>query len=601
MHKRCESCDKEIKTKKESDECKKRSHEIIDYLDPEDHDKSEQQRQKPKNQNETKKTRKKVKGKINGYFVESIIVDEIPFFLCRDLISKKISLRKEFVNDEKLILPIESSECGYIPFEFTKSEIEKAIENQINKDKLLDEIKKAIDKFVIVRELDKYLLLADILMTYEQERINTLHFPFFVGETESGKSSALHLVRILGYRCLYGEDLPNADIYNFLGTDEEGAGTIAEDEAQEIEKNREKIRTYKNSYSKGSLKARIITTNYSKKQVFYKTFCPKFFAGEKLPEDKGFRERLAVVNMLEGNPRSNIKRLSGSEKKDLLDLRKGLLLYKIQNIKNDLPHFDSGLRQRDQELWEDFLRVVYGTKYFEKCKETVAYYTTQRHEVIWNSLEAKIFKIVKKTLDSNLQIRIEDFWYNVIQVQDELPGTLEKETFYPHDFVTKVTRNYLSRLFEDKYQARRKQTYQTDEKNKKHLHTVYQFKADVIEVLSKKYNVKEEKQNSILVSSGGSGRSGQLVESKADHVDDVDHLKLINAKKNSEKSYYTCWTCNEKGTEVWHIDKKTPNGLTSKSHEKAGHNVQYLTKEEAKLVRDYQIYGGLKPDVIRNG
>jgi len=101
MHKRCESCDKEIKTKKELDECKKLRHEVIDYLDPEEHDKSEQHKYKPKNQNETKKTRKKVKGKINGYFVESIIVDEIPSFLCCDLISKKISLRKEFKNDEK--------------------------------------------------------------------------------------------------------------------------------------------------------------------------------------------------------------------------------------------------------------------------------------------------------------------------------------------------------------------------------------------------------------------------------------------------------------------------------------------------------------------
>lgn len=48
MHKSCESCDKEIKTKKELDECKKLHHEVIDYLDPEDH--------KPKKKKNKKQT-----------------------------------------------------------------------------------------------------------------------------------------------------------------------------------------------------------------------------------------------------------------------------------------------------------------------------------------------------------------------------------------------------------------------------------------------------------------------------------------------------------------------------------------------------------------
>ena len=528
MHKRCESCDKEIKTTKESDECKKRSHEVIDYLDPEDHDKSELHKHKPKNQNETKKTRKKVKGKIVNFFVESVIIDGVPHFICYDKISDTLLLKREIETDDKIFKPLEESESGYPPYKFTRLEIEKSLKNKISKDLILEEIKRQIDKFIVVRELDKYLLLADILLTYEQEHINTVHFPFFVGETESGKSSALHLVRILGYRCLYGEDLPNADIYNFLGTDEEGAGTIAEDEAQEIEKNREKIRTYKNSYSKGSLKARIITTNYSKKQVFYKTFCPKFFAGEKLPEDKGFKERLAVVNMLEGKPSSNIKRLTGSEKKELDNLRKGLLVYKIQNIKNDLIQFNSGLTQRDQELWEDFLRVVFGTKYFVKCKETVAYYTTQRHESIWNSLEAKIFKLATKLFGDTLELRLESFWEYLTQKQDELPGSIEKETFYPHDFGVKVTRNSLSRLFEDKFLARRKQSYLVDTEGKKHKLSVYQFKKEVVDVLSVKYNIttSHAQKNG---SGGGSGGSGKL-DHYVDHVDHVDHLNQSSSE-----------------------------------------------------------------------
>ncbi len=324
----------------------------------------------------------------------------------------------------------------------------------------------------------------------------------------------------------------------------------------------------------------------------------KVFAGERVPEDKGLKERLAVVNMLEGLPESNIKRLSDDEKRQLLELRKALLLLKIQNIQNSLPKIDSGLKQRDQELWEDFLRVVHGSKYYSRCLETVAYYTNQRHEAIWNSLEARIFKIVKQLLSGNTELRLEGFWHHLVNEQDELPGTLEKETFYPHDYSIKITRNSLASLFEDKFQAKRKPIYRLED-NKKHLITVYQFKPEVIEVLTKKYNVKNgsESSNSGLVLSGRSGGSGQLFEAQANHVDHVDYLKetkpidTISNENDSEpcKPYYVCYTCNEKGTEVKHIDYVGPNGITLQTHLNAKHNVKFLTKKEARLERDYQI------------
>lgn len=587
VHYQCPNCDREAQTVEElrKNGCICKIEPLV-MLDPDDH----QTTKNGKKQISEKKIIKKVKGKINGYFVESIIVDNEPRFLCYDLTTGIQSTQKEIETSNRKFIPIEDFECGYIPYEFTKPELDNAIKNKISKDKLLDEIKAQIDRFVVAKEIDKHLILGYLMLSYEQECINTIFFPYFVGETESGKSTITHLFRNLAYRCLYGEDIPNADVYNFLGTDEEGAGTIAEDEAQEIDKNREKIRMYKNSYSKGSGKARIITTNYSKKQVFYKTFCPKIFAGEKVPEDKGLRERLAVVNMLEGKPQANIKRLTENEKQQLLNLRKALLLFKVQNIKDDLPQFDSGLQQRDQELWEDFLGVVYGTKYYEKCRETVACYTSQRHEAIWNSLEAKIFKILKKKLGSGFEIRLEDFWVHLVHEQDDLSGTLEKETFYPHEFGTKITRNYLARLLEDKFQARRKQLYKTDENNKKHLLTVYQFKEDVIQVLSTKYNITESSQSRLVVLSGQRGGGGRLDELKADHVDHVDDL----SHTNENNSYWICYTCNEKGTEVRPVSYKGPNGITADTCLKAGHNVKTLSKEEAKLERDYQKYGGLR-------
>lgn len=298
-----------------------------------------------------KQTRKKVKGWVDGYFVESVLVDGKPKFLCNLSKENTVCIKDNIETEDEIIKPLEAKDCGFIPYSFTSSEILDLTSSQISKEEVLEDVKGQIDRYLSMRELDKHLVLGDSFLTYCQEFINTIHYPWFVGETESGKSSVLHLLKWLGYRTLLGEDTPQADVYNFLGSDEEGCGTIAEDEAQDLWKNPEKIRMYKSSYSKGSVKARIVgVDSLGKHQVFYKTFCPKWFAGERVSQDKGFLERLAVVHMSEGQPQSNIKRLTDDEKAKLNQLRNKLLVWKIQNISKGIDRIDSGLKQRDQEL-----------------------------------------------------------------------------------------------------------------------------------------------------------------------------------------------------------------------------------------------------------
>jgi hypothetical protein len=314
----------------------------------------------------------------------------------------------------------------------------------------------------------------------------------------------------------------------------------------------------------------------------------KVFAGERIPDDKGFRERLAVVNMLEGSPESNIKMLTDQEKTELLQLRNAFLLYKMQNLSSDLSKLETELKQRDRELWEGFLQVVHGTKYFAKCMETAAFYTNQRHETIWNSLEARIFKLIKHNLTQNLDLRLEEFWQYLINEQDILSGVTEKETFFPHDFNSKITRNYLSKLFEQKFYAKRKSTYRTNA-GKKHLMTAYQFNTEIISTLTKKYNVTDDVVDDLALdaTSGGSGGSGQLTfgfEAKADHVDHVDDLKEA---KNTDSEAKT------EQTEQTEFDQK--NTSSAKFEAKADHvdHVDHLkeaknTDSEAKTEQTEQ-------------
>lgn len=345
-------------------------------------------------------------------------------------------------------------------------------------------------------------------MTYCQEWISTLHFPFFVGETESGKSTALYIAKWLCYRCHLGVDIPSADIYNFLGMDEEGLGTIAEDEAQELWRNSEKLRMYKSSYSKGSKKARIVGVDtLGKHQVFYNTFCPKWFAGEKMPTDKGFLERIAIVHMVEGQPQSNIKKPSEDEVHQLHQLRNKLLVWKVQNVGIGLEKMNSDLKQRDQELWEDFLVVVNGTKYFDKCNEVVKYYTDQRHQAIRNSLEARLFGMVVSKLDKNLELKFEEYWNYITSNNPELLGKLDErngKTFHPEEFGNTITPQLLAGILCDKFQATKNQTRTRNEKGIQHQVTTYVFKKETILKLATKYGIELPIDNTAYVDSLGS-------------------------------------------------------------------------------------------------
>lgn len=464
---------------------------------------------------------KKAKGWVGEYFVESILVDSKPYFLCFDKSSKKLEYRESIDTEIYTLIPLGKDECGYFPYSFTSSEINELINTEISKEELLDSIKTIIDQFISLRELDKHLILGDTLLSYCLEWISTLHFPFFVGETESGKSTVLHLAKWLCYRCHLGEDIPMADVYNYLGSDEEGCGTIAEDEAQELWKNSEKIRMYKSSYAKGSKKARIVgVDSLGKHQVYYNTFCPKWFAGEKVPQDKGFLERMPIIHMTEGMPQSNIKRLSNDEVDQLNRLRNRILVWKVQNMNKGLARTDSGLTQRDQELWEDFLSVVNGTKFFDKCKNVVSYYTEQRHQAIKNSLEARLFGILVSKISENLELKFEDYWKFLTENNPELPGKLDdrtRKTFYAEEFNLKITPQVLARIFSDKFQATKKQTRTRNEHGTQSQVTTYLFNGDTLLMLAKKYGIELSIDNPAYVGALGSQGSQEGVN-QVDHV-----------------------------------------------------------------------------------
>lgn len=89
-------------------------------------------------------------------------------------------------------------------------------------------------------------------------------------------------------------DITSANIYQFLGSREEAIGTICEDEADDIDEDKDKMRIYKNGYTTGRPILRT-DTSFGRKQYKFNTFCFKAFASEMLPDSikaKGFNQRI---------------------------------------------------------------------------------------------------------------------------------------------------------------------------------------------------------------------------------------------------------------------------------------------------------------------
>ena len=110
---------------------------------------------------------------------------------------------------------------------------------------------------------------------------------------------------------MLSSDMTPANIYSFLGTGSEGIGHICEDEADDIDEEREKMKIYKNGYTAGiKVFQTRLTQSGGRKQDAYNTFCFKAFAGEKRPDSrkaKGFNQRVVELTCPYGIPRPNIR------------------------------------------------------------------------------------------------------------------------------------------------------------------------------------------------------------------------------------------------------------------------------------------------------
>ena len=126
------------------------------------------------------------------------------------------------------------------------------------------------------------MLTGCVLLSYHQEKFQTVPYIYVYGDNESGKSTVLQVLKFLCYRPMYGVTVPSADIYGFL-EDSDAIGCILEDEVQGIHKDTDKIKIYKAGYKQGAVVPRTIITQHDRIIKYYNTFCFKACASEQIP------------------------------------------------------------------------------------------------------------------------------------------------------------------------------------------------------------------------------------------------------------------------------------------------------------------------------
>ena len=277
---------------------------------------------------------------------EAILVGETPYWLATTS-DGKITI-EEFidVSDTEILKPLIRSSYVNRPYEFkTLEDVQKLIQasedGKLTLDNLYLKVKGVWKKYI--KESDDHLSIcsADCIFSYFQDKMGLTHYLLFVGDNDSGKSNNLHIINFLAYRNMLSSDMTAANIYSYLGYEYEGIGTICEDEADNIDQDREKMKIYKNGYTAGIKVHRLdLPAGGGRKQDAYNTFCFKAYAAEKRPDSlraKGFNQRTVELQCTYGIPTYDISEIINPAGDDidqklldeLNDVRNSLLVYRL--------------------------------------------------------------------------------------------------------------------------------------------------------------------------------------------------------------------------------------------------------------------------------
>jgi hypothetical protein len=365
-----------------------------------------------------KKAKKQMKDSgitVDGCF-EAVYHNGKPYFLVKN--HESFSIIESLEVDGQVFYPKERKSVPYESYGYFEGSVP-------NREELFWKVREEFESFVDVESIWKDVLSSFVLLTYHQEKLQTIPYIYLYGDNESGKSTVLQLLNSLCYRPLYGVTIPAADIYGYL-EDSDSIGTVLEDEIQGIHKDIDKIKIYKAGYKRGATAPRTLMTQNDRIIKYYGVFCLKACASEQLPTVKGFRERFVEIPMVEGYPQKEWADVTKEDLEQLRNLRNMLLKWRMLSRQWDLPNIELSMKGRLKELWKPVLQVTSGLTVYDGLFKFVEDQRKERLSIKQDTLEGKVVKVVVELYKhakepapfiSNLSI-----WH---RLQEELDGKID--------------------------------------------------------------------------------------------------------------------------------------------------------------------------------
>jgi hypothetical protein len=392
--------------------------------------------------------------------VESVIVGGIPKFLISD--GNEIRIQPSIELEKKILKPFESNMYMNKPYSFDSDEQVQEYINRAkneNLDTLYLKVKSIWKKYIDADDFHIVICAADTIFTYFQDRIGLTHYLFFVGSGTSGKSTNLTVFQHLAYRNMTSTGISYANIYQFLGSGEEGIGTICEDEADNIDLDLEKMKIYKNGYTTGRPTSKI-DTSYGRKQLKFNNFCWKAFCAERLPDilkAQGFNQRIIEIFCTFGIPQFDISEVVNpageNEFQELLDelneVRNILLIYRLLHYNDPIPNINLNLVNREKQLFKPVIRVFQKTKTLAELLPVISKYVSDKRQKNTDTYHATLFKIVKEVVNTKgLELDSMDIVNDILAELECEPIPNRPQSFISREFNTLSIKSIIQTLKE---------------------------------------------------------------------------------------------------------------------------------------------------------
>lgn len=361
------------------------------------------------NKGEEKKTKPKIeyityKYTLESRTYESVLIRGIPYFI--SINEGEVQLVEKIEQESRILRPPYSEEYPYPSHHFeNKDEIIKFVrminEQNIDIDSLFFKIREYATRFVVHKDYVLDYISSLILFSYFQDKSATVPYTMFVGDNESGKSSIGDTFEVLAYRNINMTDPTTANLFRIFGTIEPGQCTLALDEAEKIDEDKDMLSILKTGYQYGKRVQRI---NQFGKQEHFHTYGLKIMLAERTPvisKAKGVLERTFVISTFNGKPELEVKKVKNPQNKshneiskELEFLRKTLLIYRLFHFGDQNVEIISGLEGRNKELCDPILRLFFETNALSRIEYAFERLLDEKSNRKASSLERETLEVI---------------------------------------------------------------------------------------------------------------------------------------------------------------------------------------------------------------